>query len=1797
MLKDLSPKWADMVARYEELKSNRDADLQLLQPFEITIVNPRDIKPGDDTTSYSMRGGFDRRTELAVGIVLEPNASPFVLLHELTHALPLDVLPAELAALPYQSMDDLGDSPDFDAVYRHLLLEAYQDEAFSTLAEMLLYRDLLAAGTPKTWFNKGDVKFFEKALAIYETEGITGYLRSEVYIGRNHRSSYNHHRILQLAILATCEPQVLARPGLNAVMQEQGVSVEGDPSGLLAQMGEIANLMDNPTPEAITAFAAKVMSSGGNFSIGLDLDTLIANAREHHALVTGKQGKAGASFLGEATLVTHQVAILAESRRRFEAYRTEFEAAWQASGGAVKNFKWDDADGLVAFFQMTVQLETNAQNGEEKSLSELRTKLRTALGKFDFSDALLDLEEARQSGDAKKAARLFEAAVKAQSYLSGGGHEKNLENKPKTRRLNPSLRLLTTILNDTRLNFDIAVAVNDFFKRVWSKGSSRVDFLEQAALDNERDFGDATAFWNHVTSLSARDDQGLIHLIFDNKRLLYLEEQDAKMRSIGELLNDQDVEDTQDETNKSGRKPLLIEGGSLDTEMNFEMASALQIALYHSDVGMPAHAYRIEISRGTTLDEKGRTVDQDTVEGMDGIAYYQRSLRELRDTTSVKPEALEALHQDHGATGPALPVLFFLEPRDTVIPEGIAVVTVSGGGEFSRGAVVDKCPEALWRAHLELETWERGHHATAGYLEVAQFMQEFGESIAILQHIKSEDIKTDIAESPSAFWVATRLAKRTMSVALANGQIDLAVELGQNTLTLMNDLANTAGDSRYTAMARDCAREMEFFLRVLPAYRPNLDDETHGLLAGLADEYATAVKLRRAGFSPLRILDFVRDVAVSPDVREPILKLLTTAATDIASYGPQTPEFRNGVTGFVATVHAAHLTHAQKEAQLTDLLEKVLPNLNAKTRTNDLTLAQRLALFEWFDTTALSEDTLGTIALYPHAEKILFERSSKILAEIGAAALPIDMQGKLVAISRRLESFFRREHAPVLDPTNTDKLARVSASPEYQLDLATVVPSRRAIADATLPVAQWSPVVVRRTMPVETASWQRIQAELGVEASENVLKVYEAYTLREIEKSAQPTLTLDKAKDTYESFMKRRKEMTNSRVKLSAALSMHTQLTQLLNDQEKLQLEGLVALPTVKYALDIAELAFAAGRDLAPNEIDVLKAILAAPTLSDARRKRELYVLVLADARFPIGIRRLAARGLGHASHRNQVLEALSHAYERDKDHAAEEALYNMIVAYWQRVGELPDDHGTLLLDEGKFEATGFWQDFDRVIHTNPAPPLASARELELLALRYGKLSDRFIADAERFVNTQQPQNIGLLFYDDLAEVLPRDFTERAALKPWYAQIKLRQAERADRTALISLDLPSAFIKLPDEAQFLLLRFLQRLPQAQITSLVSDMRSLNANATDAEVFCYFFERVGLVKLGQALATMVGIIPTADRHVLARLQDRTQHSSFTEVVRTIEADLKKPFDEIFSDFNPMPIASASMGEVYEARLRKDNSSVLVKVGPESKMAQNRLAITVLEGVAKDYLEAAVLGRFNSGIDVAALIVRFTRELKAQMDFRVECNNAFNFGQDGYSTTQYVQGLTGQRVLVMIPSDGVKLRAEEIADQEQRKAAATRYARDLFKMIFKGRRYHKDPHPSNELWDEATQQLNWLDWGVTGFVSEADLEKISVLLASLSFFGDAQAIELAVKNITSPGSDADANTLSKALAELDPSLKLGNKLAAILDATGLAGFIVDTNIMETLAVLLTGYSVVEDLDPGHDLAADLMAVMVG
>jgi ubiquinone biosynthesis protein len=254
-----------------------------------------------------------------------------------------------------------------------------------------------------------------------------------------------------------------------------------------------------------------------------------------------------------------------------------------------------------------------------------------------------------------------------------------------------------------------------------------------------------------------------------------------------------------------------------------------------------------------------------------------------------------------------------------------------------------------------------------------------------------------------------------------------------------------------------------------------------------------------------------------------------------------------------------------------------------------------------------------------------------------------------------------------------------------------------------------------------------------------------------------------------------------------------------------------------------------------------------------------------------------------------------------------------------------------------------------------------------------------------------------------------------------------------------------------------------------------------------------------VKFGQLLSTRPDIVPPDIISELRALQDDVRPFPFADVERVIRAELGQPIERLFLEFDEVPVASASIGQVHRALL-PNGRRVAVKVQRPLAPATIESDIQLLDQAARLVVERV---RALDFVDTRELVDEFARAIRQELDYRLEGRNAevfhHNFaGHPHVSVPRVYWSYTRSRVLTLEYLDGVQVGDLELEawPLEQRRRLAYLIAEAWMTMIFRHGFFHGDPHPANIL-VLSPDRIGLVDFGSAGRLTDSDLSKLTRL----------------------------------------------------------------------------------------------------
>ena len=235
-----------------------------------------------------------------------------------------------------------------------------------------------------------------------------------------------------------------------------------------------------------------------------------------------------------------------------------------------------------------------------------------------------------------------------------------------------------------------------------------------------------------------------------------------------------------------------------------------------------------------------------------------------------------------------------------------------------------------------------------------------------------------------------------------------------------------------------------------------------------------------------------------------------------------------------------------------------------------------------------------------------------------------------------------------------------------------------------------------------------------------------------------------------------------------------------------------------------------------------------------------------------------------------------------------------------------------------------------------------------------------------------------------------------------------------------------------------------------------------------------------IKLGQALSIRPDVLSPRSMVELQKLCDKVPCYDTKTAFATIERELDKSINDLFSEITPEPVAAASLGQVYKATLRKTGEIVAVKVQRPG----------VLETVSLDLHLAREIGLFLRNfpaladrLDAVALLDEFAYRFFQELDYNAECANGIRIKEQMKVLPMVVipgnfPEYTARKVHVAEWIDGEKLSSSKAGDVGALvNLGVITYLTQLLECGF----FHADPHPGNMMRTDDGK-LAILDFGL-------------------------------------------------------------------------------------------------------------------
>jgi len=254
----------------------------------------------------------------------------------------------------------------------------------------------------------------------------------------------------------------------------------------------------------------------------------------------------------------------------------------------------------------------------------------------------------------------------------------------------------------------------------------------------------------------------------------------------------------------------------------------------------------------------------------------------------------------------------------------------------------------------------------------------------------------------------------------------------------------------------------------------------------------------------------------------------------------------------------------------------------------------------------------------------------------------------------------------------------------------------------------------------------------------------------------------------------------------------------------------------------------------------------------------------------------------------------------------------------------------------------------------------------------------------------------------------------------------------------------------------------------------------------------------MMKLGQMASFLDQGLPEPVREALAQLQADAPPMSPELAAGVVIEELGAPPNQVFAEWDPVPIAAASIGQVHRA-LTHDGRAVAVKVQYPG----------VDEAIRGDLDNAGLLfGAMTlmfPGLDHGPLVAELRERIIEELDYELEADNQRLFA-DTYRDHPFIavpavlDELSTRRVLTSELATGARFAEVLTWDQHQRDLAGEAIYRFVFASLYRLGAFNGDPHPGNYLFG-GDGQVTFLDFGLVKRFTPEELRPFQDMIVAM------------------------------------------------------------------------------------------------
>lgn len=357
-----------------------------------------------------------------------------------------------------------------------------------------------------------------------------------------------------------------------------------------------------------------------------------------------------------------------------------------------------------------------------------------------------------------------------------------------------------------------------------------------------------------------------------------------------------------------------------------------------------------------------------------------------------------------------------------------------------------------------------------------------------------------------------------------------------------------------------------------------------------------------------------------------------------------------------------------------------------------------------------------------------------------------------------------------------------------------------------------------------------------------------------------------------------------------------------------------------------------------------------------------------------------------------------------------------------------------------------------------------------------------------------------------------------------------------------------------------------------------------------------FEELGaaFIKVGQIASTRSDLFPQPIIQELEKLRDCVLPMPFGIVRRVVEDSLQSSLEGVYQEFNPIPLAAASIAQVHEAVLH-NGERVAVKVQRPFLRERVKIDLEIFQTLVARIEQRTQWGK---RYPIRLILNEFSETIKRELDFLNEGKNAeelakFSRRNPNLVIPKIYWEFTHSSLLTMEYISGTQLHKVSEENAYNTPQIARRLSKVLLQQVLLDGCFHGDPHPGNILILPG-EKIALVDFGITGYLTRSMRNQLLLLVSGLVRGNDDKTFRtllqmgIVTNSIDQQGFQADISDLRhKLMNSSQMKFSMGESIRDFFEIIYRHGIHIPQEFVLVGKTLLTLEGTLKELDPSLSL----------